>query len=461
MKSLYELSENTSSLIMDLNQNINDAYGDLPQELHKKITELAKELLMTFNSYENSDNKKKGYLHLVECTNVNFRLHKVMSEQSIITEKIEIIDSYLNELLIFIQVGINTQTYQEEIEYSSFERKSIDDKKKLFTLDLELEADKAIKRIDEETKSSFAYFDNEISNSLSSHRKEQDEHAIDLQSRYKSISDDITSFSKKFQSNLLNQLENSANSYRDDLKIESQIVIDELKGLTDNTIENISSKIKDELSDYKDIKIKLEKEFNSKLEKLDSQLSVTASGVMSDQHIKQANTERIVYWILQTIGFLFMISAIYAGSVFFSELTNVRMPFMPKPDLVIHIDGTLSSQNGPVTLMFMRLSMIILLTAPAVYLLKEAALHRHKENLYRQRGIQLATISPYLEELEKEERAMIKKELVSSFFNFHDGKADTQNVPDFLKDMKEAVGIAKSLNAQTKTVSQRFNRKAK
>ncbi|CDT75946.1 hypothetical protein VCR26J2_370224 [Vibrio coralliirubri] len=232
-------------------------------------------------------------------------------------------------------------------------------------------------------------------------------------------------------------------------------------GHLNEIIGTINKRIDDKISHYDEMKKEMEAAFQDKIQTLDRQLSIVTSGVMADQHLKQANTERYVYWLFQVAGFAFMLAAIYAGSVFFSELTNIKIPFLPKPDLVIHVDGSLNNGASPISLMFMRLSMIILLTAPALYLLKEAAGHRHKENLYRQRGIQLATISPYLEELEKEERAAIKKELVSSFFNFHDGKADTQNVPDFLRDMKEAVGIAKSLNGQNKTVSQRFGRQPK
>lgn len=221
----------------------------------------------------------------------------------------------------------------------------------------------------------------------------------------------------------------------------------------------INRKIDEKISTYDKQKEKMETDFKQKIESVESLISIVTSGVMADQHIKQANTERNVYWALQIFGFLFMIAAIYSGSVFFSEITNIRLPFLPKPDLVVHVDGAIGSGQNPTTLMFMRLSMIILLTAPAIYLLKEAAVHRHKENLYRQRGIQLATISPYLEELEKEERAAIKKELVASFFQFHDGKADTQNVPDFIKDMREMVGIAKSINGQKKTMRERLGRK--
>ncbi|HBC3454428.1 TPA: hypothetical protein KDY47_003281 [Vibrio parahaemolyticus] len=230
------------------------------------------------------------------------------------------------------------------------------------------------------------------------------------------------------------------------------------KHVNDN-INSIEKRITEKISTYDKLKQKMEETLNEKVEALEAQISIVTSGVMADQHIKQANTERNVYWAFQLLGLFFMMAAIYSGSVFFSEITNIRLPFLPKPDLVIHVDGAIGAGQNPTTLMFMRLSMIILLTAPAIYLLKEAAVHRHKENLYRQRGIQLATISPYLEELEKTERAAIKKELVTSFFQFHDGKADSQNVPDFLRDMKEMVGIAKSINGQQKTVRERLGRK--
>ena len=102
---------------------------------------------------------------------------------------------------------------------------------------------------------------------------------------------------------------------------------------------------------------------------------------------------------------------------------------------------------------------ITLLTTPFIYLLKESAIHRARENLYRQRGTQLSSIGAYLAELDIEERTLLKKELARNFFSFHDGKADTQNVPDFLRDMKQLVGIAKSINGSKQSVSERLRRK--
>ncbi|HHF2912104.1 TPA: hypothetical protein ACVOYS_001301 [Vibrio alginolyticus] len=307
----------------------------------------------------------------------------------------------------------------------------------------------------------------------------------DLEERSKSASTDITQLAKKYVTQTHRDLEDITEERKEVLhqfivdnqnqlnnairKTSSEAILEIQKSQTSaqqsfdehisKIIGSINKRVDAKISSYDEQKSQMEIAFKQKIEAVENLISIVTSGVMADQHIKQANTERNVYWALQVFGFLFMIAAIYSGSVFFSEITNIRLPFLPKPDLVIHVDGAIGSGQNPTTLMFMRLSMIILLTAPAIYLLKEAAVHRHKENLYRQRGIQLATISPYLEELEKEERAAIKKELVASFFQFHDGKADTQNVPDFIRDMREMVGIAKSINGQKKTMRERLGRK--
>lgn len=265
----------------------------------------------------------------------------------------------------------------------------------------------------------------------------------------------IESESESLQTLLLNSRNNINDSIQKTSTEAAQKVrttqteaVDSFNSFVTQNIESINERINVKISDYDKLKEKMEKAYKEKVDELETHISIVTSAVMANENLKQAKTENRVYWFLQVLGLMFMLAAIYSGSAFFSELTNIRLPFFPKPDLVIHVDGAISTAQDPTILMFMRLSMIILLTAPAVYLLKEAAVHRHKENLYRQRGVQLATISPYLEELEKEERAAIKKELVSSFFQFHDGKADTQNVPDFLRDVKEAANIAKIVNGQ-------------
>ncbi|MCY9816980.1 GAG-pre-integrase domain-containing protein [Vibrio alginolyticus] len=93
----------------------------------------------------------------------------------------------------------------------------------------------------------------------------------------------------------------------------------------------------------------------------------------------------------------------------------------------------------------LRFMTVILVSSPAIYLLKESATHRAKENLYRQRGTQLLTIRGYLADLSDEQRSEVKHKLAENFFSFHNGKVDTSNVPDFIKNMNEAVKLAHAI----------------
>lgn len=108
---------------------------------------------------------------------------------------------------------------------------------------------------------------------------------------------------------------------------------------------------------------------------------------------------------------------------------------------------------------FLRLFSVLLLTTPAIYLLKESASHRNKENIYRQRGTQIVSLPSYLEGLDDREKAVLKHDLAKSLFTFHNGKSDVKNVPDFIRDMKEIASITKSINGQQSTVKARLNRK--
>ncbi|MCG7495612.1 hypothetical protein MHO82_01890 [Vibrio sp. Of7-15] len=424
-----------SHLTLSLNDSLNKALSHLRDEqsnskLQEEITANIKELEeKELRLVELQNNIERQYSHLTDYKKELDDAFKVSKKK---------ISDYPNQHLEYIKdeveslkVELSTIIERTQLECTSISNDSI-----------------------EEIKSNLVSFEHESIKKINNISSKQLE----------ALNKEHLAAETRLNETLSNALENGEKKNLSYLKQVGNMITKQQSELQDEiTSQTMGLKdlINEEVRTYQDLKDNLQNEFNEKVAKLEKQLSIVTSGVMADQHIKQANTERYVYWILQIAGFAFMLAAIYAGAIFFSEITNVRLPFFQKPDLVIHVDGSLAANQNPMTLMFMRLSMIILLTAPAIYLLKEASVHRHKENIYRQRGIQLATISPYLEELEKDERAAIKKDLVASFFQFHDGKVDTQNVPDFLKDMKEAVGIAKSLNSQTKTVSQRFGRKPK
>ncbi|CAK2384092.1 hypothetical protein [Vibrio crassostreae] len=193
--------------------------------------------------------------------------------------------------------------------------------------------------------------------------------------------------------------------------------------------------------------------FESKRKDMDKLLEKVGLAKDADVTISQANAEEKIANELRTRGLIAMYCSIVVLVFFFADYIGLSALW----------SNTSQKSLSDLTLeaFAIRFMTVLLLSSPAIYMLKESAVHRAKENLYRQRGTQLLTIRGYLSDLPDKERTEVKQELAKNFFSFHDGKTDTQNVPDFIRDMKEAVGIAKSLNGQTKTVSQRFGRKQK
>ncbi|MBE8557938.1 hypothetical protein [Vibrio sp. OPT24] len=244
----------------------------------------------------------------------------------------------------------------------------------------------------------------------------------------------------------------------EELKKVQDGALQSFNGAIDDRIDSISGRIDTEVSAFESKKIALE-----------NVIGAIGGASMSHEHKEQARQEFRAFVFFQLTGFIMLMLAIASTLTIFGSSLGFKVPMLESIFSVVELtsvdklsaDLTTSTEPSSLVWFLQRISLVLLLTAPGIFLLKEATIHRQKENLYRQRGIQLAAIEPFIDEFPDDEKVKIKKELVKNFFTFHDGKSDTKNVPDFIRDMKEAVGIAKSINAQTKTVSQRFNRKAK
>ncbi len=221
-----------------------------------------------------------------------------------------------------------------------------------------------------------------------------------------------------------------------DIQVASQEAANKFHKQVDAQISSITARIEREIN-----------EFDKHKQDIEKILGDISNAHQSNANRIQADTEKKVADKLRLWGVVGLISVIF----FSLYLFNSYLGFFGSSTTT---DAELSTQW-----FLVRFLTITLLTGPFIYLLKESASHRSKENLYRQRGTQLSSIGAYLSELDLEERTHLKKELARNFFSFHDGKADTNNVPDFLRDMKEMVGIAKSINGQQKTMRERIGRK--
>ncbi|UTZ33699.1 hypothetical protein HB762_20730 [Vibrio campbellii] len=220
------------------------------------------------------------------------------------------------------------------------------------------------------------------------------------------------------------------------IQIASQEAANKFHKQVDSQISEINKRIDNEVNQFEAHKLDIEKILGD----ISNAHQSNANRIQADKEQEAADSLR-KYGV---IGLIFVI--IFSLCIF---------------DSYLGFFGTKTTTDGQLTSQWflVRFLTITLLTGPFIYLLKESASHRSKENLYRQRGTQLSSIGAYLAELEMEERAILKKDLARNFFSMHDSKVDTQNVPDFIRDMKQIVCLAKSINGHPTTMRERFTRK--
>lgn len=221
-----------------------------------------------------------------------------------------------------------------------------------------------------------------------------------------------------------------------EIQLTAQKSTDMFHELLDSQIGNINHRIDKEIGQFESHKLEIQ-----------GILGDISNAHQSNANRIQADKEKATADSLRLFGVLGLILVIF----FSLYLFNSYLGFFG--------ENNTSESQLTAQWFLVRFFTITLLTGPFIYLLKESASHRNKENLYRQRGTQLSSIGAYLSELDIQERTLLKKELARNFFSFHDVKADTQNVPDFLRDMKQFVGIARTINSPQKTVSERLRRK--
>lgn len=169
--------------------------------------------------------------------------------------------------------------------------------------------------------------------------------------------------------------------------------------------------------------------FRSLFEEMKKLYKIAGDGKLSDQNIKQADEEKTAADKMRLFGVGLLFVLIGFAAWFLVLLTE------------------LPANTSYLSWFLPRFLTLTFCSMPAIYLLKESASHRHKENLYRQRGTQLATLGSYLADFNNDDKRMdVKSELIKNFYSFNDGKADTSNVPDFLKQMKEFAAVTKTFN---------------
>lgn len=237
--------------------------------------------------------------------------------------------------------------------------------------------------------------------------------------------DEMQRFTLQARDDILTSIQSNADNYIHDIQNKQTEIINKFKSDISREASVLELKINNEISKFESKNDAI----NALLEKVGLAKDAEVTITQADNELKTADRLRKTGLFIMGISILMLI-------YLFRHYIGIGTPPENLPKL-----GELGIEFFAI-----RFMTVILVSSPAIYLLKESATHRSKENLYRQRGTQLLTIRGYLADMPENQKCEIKHKLASNFFSFHDGKVDTSNVPDFINNMSEAIKIAKSLN---------------
>lgn len=236
----------------------------------------------------------------------------------------------------------------------------------------------------------------------------------------------LSGFAREIRDEVVMSINNASSSNLNEIQLEQSKSLNYFNEQASKEIGKINSRIEKEVREFEAKK----DEITEVLGEISTAYQAGANTIQADKEKKSADTYRIT-------GIIGLITTIFCSIWLFNDYIH----FFGKPSGIVPSIDELS-----IGWFALRFTTITLLTAPSIYMLNESAYHRSKENLYRQRGTQLASIGAYLGELEPHERAEMKKELANNFFSFHNEDVDKSNVPDFIKQMKETLEIVKSIS---------------
>ncbi|WP_281222093.1 hypothetical protein [Photobacterium sanguinicancri] len=239
----------------------------------------------------------------------------------------------------------------------------------------------------------------------------------------------LRKLSSELRDEVIALIDKSSSSSLESIQTEQSKALTSFSAKSQDEVSKINKKIEAEVREFEGKK----KEIELILGEISTQHQSAANTIQANKEEKSADLFRYIGmgWLIFTIFLSIYIFNDYIGLFPIADGKTI----IPLKDLGFEWFA-------------IRFTTITLLTTPGVYMLKESASHRAKENLYRQRGTQLSSIGAYLGEMNSEERAKLKVDLAKNFFSFHDSKPDTSNVPDFIKNMKEAIEIAKAISPQ-------------
>ncbi|TMX39732.1 hypothetical protein DA093_03350 [Vibrio rotiferianus] len=398
----HKLQEQISHL-QEAEHSLNKAYIDL-----KSASEEAKQV---FDKVRNIED------------NLNSRGDSLLSEyQQVLHSRVRDAQDEIQSFLQSAQDGFDTYTSRSERKINELTTRALSEHKDYISLLAE----------------SFEEQEQELTNRIQVRIQNAENVAFELTKKIDSTHEELSgiaqsqkrsfnSFAKEIRDEIVTTIENASSGSLQELQLEQAKALNSFNEQVNENVGAINGRINQEV-----------KEFETKKTEITEILGEISTAYQAGANSRQADKEETAANKYRIAGIIGLIVTIFCSIWLFNDYIQ----FFGKPEGTVTPIGELGI--GWFALRFMT---ITLLTTPSIYMLKESAAHRSKENVYRQRSTHLSSIGAYTDELPAPEKAQLKKELAANFFSLYDGKPDTSNVPDFIKNLNEAIKMAQAIKA--------------
>lgn len=161
------------------------------------------------------------------------------------------------------------------------------------------------------------------------------------------------------------------------------------------TLDSLESAVKGKLTQVDKLYTETEKDLDLKKTAIDNQLGTLTSATMAKDYAEFADIEKGIAneYRKYSLWAMFGVAIVVAFTLWQTAKGEFTIP-----EAVL------------------RLSFILIISAPAVYLTRESAKHRAQENAHRQTNLDLRAITPYIASLSPTEQSQIKTQIALRLF---------------------------------------------
>lgn len=200
-------------------------------------------------------------------------------------------------------------------------------------------------------------------------------------------------------------------------------------------VSNLEEKAKSKMEIIDEFYSKTKADLDTKLIGINEQLGTLTAATMAKDYAEFADIEKAIAdeYRKYSLWAMFGVAAVVAFTIWQS-----------------------AKGEFTITESLIRLSFILIISAPAIYLSRESAKHRNQENQHRQTNLDLRAITPYIASLSKTEQSQLKTQIALRLFGARNNSTSHKeeipiNVNDLLLKLLDKVDLSGKPEKETKT----------